>query len=245
MISVLSATEAYDAIAGGAEMLDVKNPKEGSLGAQSPGIIREITELGSGKIEVSVAIGDMPNLPGTAALAALGAAACGADYIKVGIYGPQTESDASALLHKVKQAVNEYPVSIIAAGYADFDRAGTLNPDCLPRIATSTGIQGILLDTCVKDGKTLFDFLDPQQLRDMAESAHADGLIFGLSGSLCEKDLETLHTVGADIVGLRTAVCLNNQRNGPLQADRIRSFLQNRNFFSQPATATTPNLEPA
>ena len=86
MISVLSVNEARDALLGGAEIVDVKNPAEGSLGAQSPEIIREITHLCSGKIEVSATIGDMPYIPGTVALAALGAATCGADYIKIGMF---------------------------------------------------------------------------------------------------------------------------------------------------------------
>ena len=33
MISVVSAAEAREALAGGAEILDIKNPGEGSLGA--------------------------------------------------------------------------------------------------------------------------------------------------------------------------------------------------------------------
>lgn len=232
MISVLSADEARDALLGGAEILDIKNPEEGSLGAQSPEVIREITHLCSGKIEVSAAIGDVPNLPGTAALAALGAADCGADYIKIGIYGPRTELEARTLLYKTRQAVKEYPVSIIAAGYADFERTGTLNPDCLPHVAASAGIQGILLDTYIKDGKSLFDFLDLQQLRLMAEQTHTYGMTFGLAGALNEKDLEPVYAIGADIVGLRTAVCLNKERNGPLRMEHIRRLLQIKNALT-------------
>ena len=77
MISVVSAEEARAALQAKADLLDVKNPAEGSLGAQFPGIIKEITKMASGRAQVSAAIGDMPNLPGTASLAALGAAACG------------------------------------------------------------------------------------------------------------------------------------------------------------------------
>ena len=77
MVSVLSAEEAHEAIEGGAEILDIKNPAEGSLGAQPPQVIREVKKFGAGRVEISAAIGDMPNLPGTAALAALGAASCG------------------------------------------------------------------------------------------------------------------------------------------------------------------------
>lgn len=232
MISVISAAEAKDAIAGGAEILDVKNPEEGSLGAQPPKTVREIVDLGSWKVKVSVAVGDMPNLPGTAALAALGAAVCGADYIKVGMMGPHIASEGEALLNEVQQAVSGHTTSIIAAGYADFSRVNALNPDCLPDIAASAGAGGILLDTAVKDGKTLFDFLNPGQLSVLAERTHKNGLIFGLAGALGERDLKTVHAIGADIVGLRTAVCLDNRRSGPLEAARIQKLLRDGDLFS-------------
>lgn len=231
MISVVSATEAREAISGGAEILDIKNPAEGSLGAQFPRIIQEIKQISSGAVAVSAAIGDMPNLPGTAALAALGAATCGADYIKVGLYGPHSEKEAVTLLQEVRLAVARYSTAVIAAGYVDFQRAGTLNPDCLPRLAASAGVNGCLLDTAIKDGRNLFDFLNPQELRLLANQAHDFGLLFGLAGALYEKDLPLARDIGADVVGLRTAVCRNNQRNGPLEATRVQR-LHRFNFHS-------------
>jgi uncharacterized protein (UPF0264 family) len=228
MISVVSAAEAREAMMGGAEILDVKNPMEGSLGAQPPRVIREIKNLSSGRVEVSAAIGDMPNLPGTAALAALGAAACGADYVKVGLHGPRSEAEALILLREVRQAVREFTTSVIAAGYADFQRAGALDPACLPRLAAAAGVKGCLLDTAIKDGRTLFDFLSPQALRLLAEQAHASGLLFGLAGALREQDLPLVRDLGADVVGLRTAACRDNQRSGPLEAARVRQLCQVR-----------------
>ncbi len=227
MISVLSAAEALDAISGGAAILDIKNPAEGSLGAQPPQVIREIRKISAGRISVSAAIGDMPNLPGTAALAALGAASCGVDYIKVGLHGPANESEALVLLKEIRQAVREYPVSVIAAGYADHARCGALDPACLPRAAAISGIQGILLDTAIKDNQRLLDYLNPKQLRSMADQIHTAGMLFGIAGALTEKDLPLARNLGADIIGLRTAVCRNNQRNGPLEAERIRRLLRN------------------
>ena len=140
MISVTSEEEAREALLGEAEILDVKNPAEGSLGAQSPEVIRNIKTLSTGSVEVSAAIGDMPNLPGTAALAALGATSCGVDYVKVGLYGTRSEAEAESLLCEVQKAVRSFDASVIAAAYADYQRAGTLNPECLPRLAASAGV---------------------------------------------------------------------------------------------------------
>ena len=224
MISVVSAAEAREALEGGAEILDVKNPAEGSLGAQSPRVIREIRELASGCVEVSAAIGDMPNLPGTAALAALGAAACGADYIKIGLRGPRTAPEAIALLSEVQQAVAGFRTSVIAAAYADFQRAGTIDPARLPAVAAEAGLRGCLLDTAVKDGQSLFAFMSPSRLRSFVEQAHAAGLLVGLAGALREADLCLVRDIGADIVGCRSAVCLNHRRNEPLDAARVRQL---------------------
>jgi uncharacterized protein (UPF0264 family) len=184
-------------------------------------VIQEITKLACGQLEVSAAIGDMPNLPGTAALAALGAAYCGANYVKVGLKGPRSEAEAIALLRQVRGAVQDFPTTVIAGLYADYERADTLNPRSLPDIAAQAGIHGCLLDTAVKDGRSLFEFIDAQSLSQLVEQAHARGLLIGLAGALHEKDLYPMKALGADIVGMRTAACRDNKRCGPLEASRV------------------------
>ncbi len=104
LVSVVDAAEARAAAAAGADIVDVKNPAEGSLGAPSPSVIADIREAVPAAIPVSAAIGDMPNLPGTAALAALGAAHSGASFVKVGLWGTSTQDEAVALLRTVREA---------------------------------------------------------------------------------------------------------------------------------------------
>jgi uncharacterized protein (UPF0264 family) len=239
MISVVSPAEALEAMRGGADILDVKNPAEGSLGAQFPAVIREIRQIASGKVQVGAAIGDMPNLPGTASLAALGAAVCGVDYVKVGLYGLQSEADALKMLEETQKSVREYSSFVVAAGYADFRRAGTLNPKCLPRVAAAVGVRACLLDTAIKDKHSLFDFLKPQQLRLLCRQAHESGLLFGLAGALKEEHLPMVHDLGADIVGLRTAVCRYRRRNGPLEASRVQQLRRKCDLFSQASLVLT------
>ncbi len=223
LISVVNADEAGEAIAGGADILDVKNPAEGSLGAQTPRVIQQVRASAPGPMKVSVAIGDMPNLPGTASLAALGAAVCGVDYVKVGLWGPRTEAEAGFLLEEIRRAVSAFPtVAVIAAGYADAARAGTLDPRLLPRIAGTAGVAGCLLDTAIKDGRGLFDFLAPETLRSLAEEAHAAGLLFALAGALREQDLPLVRDLGADVAGVRSAACRDGRRAGPLDPERVR-----------------------
>jgi uncharacterized protein (UPF0264 family) len=223
MVSVICPEEVPAAIAGGADILDVKNPAEGSLGAASAHILRKVRAVTPYSVQVSAAIGDMPNLPGTASLAALGAASCGVDFVKVGLYGPKSEDEAIYLLSAVRQAVGDFPsVKVIAAGYADAQRCGTLEPGLLPGIARKVGVAGCLLDTHIKDGHNLFDFLTPAALRSLADDAHAGGLLFAVAGALQAEHLWLAQEAGADIVGVRTAACRDNQRNGPLDVEKIQ-----------------------
>ncbi|GAH11455.1 unnamed protein product, partial [marine sediment metagenome] len=85
------------------DYIDCKNPSEGSLGANFPWIIKQMKSLiqFSGSQLLSATIGDFPNLPGTASLAALGAAVAGADIIKIGLKGPTTENECIFLMNKV------------------------------------------------------------------------------------------------------------------------------------------------
>jgi uncharacterized protein (UPF0264 family) len=228
LVSVASDDEARIAIASSHDViLDVKNPLEGSLGAQFPHILRQIRASAPKPQKVSAAIGDMPNLPGTASLAALGAATCDVDYIKVGLWGPKTEADAIFLLQQVRQAVYAFPgVAVIAASYADAHRANTLDPCLLPHIAQSAGMTGCLIDTAIKDGHGLFDFLTPNVLRALADEAHAFGLLFALAGALQERDLLRVRDLGADVAGVRTAACRDHRRTGPLDAERVRRLCE-------------------
>ena len=107
LVSVVAPDEVAAAIAGGADIVDVKNPAEGSLGAPSPALLRAVRAQVTLPVQVSVALGDAPHLPGTLALAAAGAAACGADYLKVGLFGSSSPEQALELLTAVRRAAAE------------------------------------------------------------------------------------------------------------------------------------------
>ena len=63
LVSVAGEIETAAAVEGGADIIDVKNPKEGALGANFPHVIRNVRKATPQSIPVSAAIGDVPNLP--------------------------------------------------------------------------------------------------------------------------------------------------------------------------------------
>jgi len=230
LVSVVDKTEALDSIKGGADILDVKNPKEGSLGANFPRVIRQIKEVMPKNLELSATIGDLPNLPGTASLAALGAAVSGVDYVKVGLFGVKTSDEATTLMTEVVKAVNEYDNSLktIASGYADFRSVGCVSPLELPMVAHKAEADGILVDVNLKNGKkNLFSFLTDEQLKEFVSQAHNNNLLAALAGSLDTQDIQRVHNLGADIIGVRGAVCAKKDRlAGKIEPEKVLTFAE-------------------
>jgi (5-formylfuran-3-yl)methyl phosphate synthase len=221
LVSVVDADEARIAAAAGADIVDVKNPAEGSLGAPAPAVIAAVRAAVPAELPVSAAIGDMPNLPGTAALAALGAAGSGAAFVKAGLWGVSTEVDAIALLRAIREAVPD--ATVVAAAYADARRVAhsPLAPELLPRVASAAGVGVCLLDTAIKDGRGLLEWLSPDALASFVADAHDAGLEVALAGALRAEDLPIVHATGADIAGVRSAACTNATRSGPLDPNRV------------------------
>jgi uncharacterized protein (UPF0264 family) len=222
LVSVTDADEARVAVEAGVDIVDVKNPAEGSLGAPGPGVIRRVREVVPPERPVSAAIGDLPNLPGTAALAALGAARSGAAYVKVGLWGTSATDEAVAVLRAVRDAIDG-GAAVIAAAYADAERVPgrPLPPRDVVEAARRAGAGGCLLDTAVKDGRGLLEWLTPEALAALVEEAHAAGLEMALAGALRAEDLCVVQSIGADIAGVRSAACRDGRRTAPLHAERI------------------------
>jgi len=215
LISPINTEEAHEAIEGGADIIDVKNPKEGSLGANFPWVIKSIREMTPEDMLVSATVGDVPYKPGTVSLAALGAAVSGADYIKVGLYGTKNYDEALEVMKNVVKTVNEYSADaiVVASGYADAHRIGALDPMEIPKVAADAGADLAMVDTAVKDGKTLFDFMNEEKIARFNNEIHIYGLKSALAGSVKKEQLRTLYNLGTDVVGIRGAACVGGDRN--------------------------------
>jgi uncharacterized protein (UPF0264 family) len=229
LISPTDEKEALEAIAGGADIIDVKNPKEGALGANFPWVIRRIREITPKNVEVSCTLGDVPNLPGAISLAALGAATTGVNYIKAGLYGLKTKEDALYLMQNVTRAVKDCnsSIKVVTTGYADAKRIGSVDPLLIPAIAHKAKADIAMIDTAVKDGKNLFAFLTNHQLKSFVNAAHDHGLKAALAGSLKKEDLPAVYALGADIVGVRGAACTHGNRvDGRITRETVRDLVE-------------------
>jgi uncharacterized protein (UPF0264 family) len=223
LVSVVSGDEARAAAGAGADIIDVKDPREGALGAPSPRTLEQVVAAIQGAAPVSVALGDLPDLPHTAALAARGAVACGADYVKLGLRGTPELDRAVAIVTAVRDAVPA-TTAVIAASYADGPAAHppTLDTALLPELVRLTGIAGALVDTLVKDGRGLYASLTPEAVTGLAQRTRAAGGSFGVAGQL---RFGELRRVPANIVGVRSAVCRGGDRDAALDPELVAAAL--------------------
>ena len=228
LISPLSLKEAHIVVAGGCDILDIKNVKEGSLGAQPPWVIQEIVNAFKGDgIVCSATLGDLPQKPGTASLAAYGAALCGVNYVKAGLYGARTYDDALVMMQHIQRAVRlvNQDILVVASGYADYRRFDGVSSDEVIAAARDSNCDVVMLDTAIKDGQTLFDNLTTGEIRNFVDSGHLAGLHVALAGSVTEADIEVLASIGPDIIGVRGAVCDSNDRTRSITVERVKAFM--------------------
>ena len=228
LVSVASAAEASAALAGGADIVDAKNPRAGALGAVSLDTLTEIQLAVGGARPVTAAMG---NASDEAAVEQLSFefAASGTSLVKVGFSGICSATHLSALIaaaHRGADAGSRGHCGVVAVGYAD-DPA-SVTAAALVAIAARAGARGILLDTANKSGPGLPALIDADALVPFVARAHDHGLFVALAGKLTADDLVFMRDAGADVAGVRGAAC-EGGRNGRVSADRVRQLLATLN----------------
>jgi len=225
LVSVTDAAEATAALGGGADVIDAKDPHQGSLGAVPVRALREIrTTVGEAR-PVTAAIGDASDEIAVERTAHEFAAA-GATLLKVGFAGIDSGSRVSALLSAAMRgaaSATEGLAGVVAVGYADADPEASVPFPRLVEIAASTKAWGVLLDTVDKSGPGLSQLVRVSEVTRWVDAAHHAGMVVALAGRLTADDLQFVRDTGADIAGVRGAAC-DNGRTGSISLDKVRSL---------------------
>ncbi|MCH7526691.1 MAG: (5-formylfuran-3-yl)methyl phosphate synthase [Planctomycetes bacterium] len=229
LISPESVEEALSLIDCNMDILDVKNTKEGSLGAQFPWNTMKIVEMtGPRGIRTSATLGDLPFKPGTASLAAYGVAKTGVGYIKAGLHGMNTYQEACEMMVAIRRAVRMVSDTavVVASGYADWRRFGGLSTDDLVKAAHDTKCDLVMVDTAIKDGKNLFDNMTVQELKDFVRKARNAGMQVALAGSIKAEHADVLFDIDPDVIGVRGAVCEGKDRTSRISPEKTNRFVE-------------------
>jgi len=154
LASVRDAREALLALSLGADIIDLKEPAAGALGAVPPEEqLRVLAALGSRRPQVSATVGDLPLEAGASLAAAIAAtAARGVDIVKFGVFGGGAA--AMAALDALDRHLQDAAVSVLLVPVLLADRLRDARE--LERLAVRAlglhGVAGVMLDTAGKVG---------------------------------------------------------------------------------------------
>jgi uncharacterized protein (UPF0264 family) len=207
LASVRDEAEADIALQAGADIIDLKDPARGALGALDGDAARRIVGRVAGRVPTSATIGDLPMHSATIRAAIAERASCGVDYVKFGLFAG---GDPLACLAELRPVARNVPLIVVlfADALPAFDAVGA---------AADMGAAGILLDTADKRSRGLTAHLDTGAIAAFIANAKRKGLTVGLAGSLTAADVPKLLALAPDLIGFRGALCHGN-RNGSLDA---------------------------
>ncbi|MBS9478867.1 (5-formylfuran-3-yl)methyl phosphate synthase [Ancylobacter radicis] len=201
LASVADLHEMELARQGGADIVDLKQPAYGALGAWSSPALTAAVMLwdswGPARPALSATVGDQPMVPALLLSAAERIATTGVPLVKVGLFASE---HVGACIEALAPLATRR--RLIAVLFAD------QNPDFgLLAPLGAAGFAGAMIDTADKAGGPLTRHLDPLTLSQFTAEARRHGLMTGLAGSLTLDDIGPLAGAGADYLGFRGALC--------------------------------------
>jgi (5-formylfuran-3-yl)methyl phosphate synthase len=230
IISVRTSAEAEVAIAGGATLLDVKEPRAGSLGRASDQTIESVLECAAGRLPVSAAMGELlltPQMPPLLASRHQAGRVRGLAYVKWGLSGCRVKDWRKAMKtirREVEQQQFSYKPVVVA--YADWERADSPRPSLACNFACDQQFAALLIDTWGKDGTTLLDWIFPDELSGIAAQCRSAGVKLALAGSLGLKEISELCVLQPDWFAVRGAVCRQGERGGTIDRLAVRRIAE-------------------
>ncbi len=205
LASVATLAEASLALRLGADILDLKDPAAGALGAWPTASLREAVRLVAGRVPVSATVGDLPMEPEPLQAAAQATAATRVDIVKLGFFGQNGHRAVLDGLAPLARAGTRLVAVLMADQEPDFG---------LTPLLARAGFFGVMLDTADKRAGGLLRHLDPAQLAAFVAEARAHGLVSGLAGSLRVADIAALGRLQPDYLGFRGALCGGDRTAG-------------------------------
>jgi len=223
LVSVRSALEAEAALVGGADIIDVKEPALGSLGRASDQTIIEVLDRVPGPFPVSAAMGELVD-------AHFGFRDPRLTFVKWGLanYGRlRTETWQSRLEREISLTGN--PQTVIVA-YADWQCAQAPPIDAVVAFACQKPGNVLLIDThCKETGTlkkdsrpTLLDWLSREEIGALCAQCRTAQVRVALAGSLGITEILQLRSANPDWFAVRGAVCEENNRQGTIDAKKVR-----------------------
>jgi len=216
LVSVRSIEEADEALAGGAQVIDVKEPSAGPLGKAPDSVCRAILWLVAGRRPVSAAMGEMVD-------AELPSAACRLQFVKWGLanWAPCKRRRANAVELSAALSLRHPHCTPVFVAYADHAAANSPPVKEVAQWCIRERMPVLMIDTFSKTGKTLLDWLSLEQLSSIARRCGAGGVRLALAGSLDAYEINALKSLLVEWIGVRGAACRGGKRGSKIDRRRV------------------------
>lgn len=222
LASVQSLAEAQMLLPTLPDILDMKNPAQGALGAMQLADIKAVVDLVDNRCVTSATIGDLEMKPGLIAERILAVANTGVDYVKIGVF---PDKNLNECIGRLALTLSNNPIKVIAVLFADnYPEQEVI--DALHH----AGFVGIMVDTAFKNGKTLVDHWSREQLDNFVKQVKQHDLLCGLAGSLKIEHIAKLKKTNTDYLGFRSALCEKADRNSTLSLELAREVSRQFNL---------------
>lgn len=228
LVSVRQVGEAAAAIAGGAAIIDVKDPARGPLGRADAAVAAAVVGAVAGRAPVTLACDELAagvdsildHLADVLRLLPAGVAP------PVGIKAGPAGLSQAAWRDAFARLARRLPRGIepVAVAYADSEAAAAPRAEGLLVEAAGLGATTMLIDTFDKQGPGLFEAVGRGTVADWIALAAERGVTLALAGRLTGEDVATGFALGADICGVRTAAC-DGGRLGSVDAPLVRRLV--------------------
>jgi uncharacterized protein (UPF0264 family) len=216
LASVNSLGEAALVLDLQADIIDLKQPEQGALGALETRLVRQIVAAIDRRRPVSATVGDLPMEPDVIFEAVQAMAETGVDYIKIGFF---PGGDWLGTVDKLSALTGQH--ALIAVLFAD------TQPDLsIITYLRNAGFKGAMLDTMDKQKGSLMQVMDETVIGQFVEQTKTCQLLCGLAGSLRLADIPGLMPYKADYLGFRGALCQQHNRIAQLDTEAITKIRQ-------------------
>lgn len=240
LVSVRDLDEARIALEAGVDLIDVKEPRRGSLGAAAAEIWQSVVRFVAGRRPVSVALGELAEGIDPERLRY----AAGASFAKIGLAGMRSEPDWP---RRWKAALASLPAGTrpVAVAYADWPAAGAPAPEEVLAAGAELGCPYLLVDTYDKSRGNLLAHLSANELHELSVRARAvqngaANVELVLAGSLDQRAIAELLPLAPAYIAVRGAVC-RGDRTGKIDARQIEPI---RQILAAPAVVASPSPQP-
>lgn len=212
LASVRNLTEARLALAANADIIDLKEPSAGSLGALDTATIEQVVKAIASRSPVSATIGDFPMEPDVIFNKVFSTARTGVDYIKIGLF---QDVNTENVVTKLTPISARY--KLIAVLFAD----RLIDSSYLKKLKKA-GFIGVMLDTFDKEKGSLTRIMPISVISNFVNGVKNQNMLCGLAGSLSVADISDLLPLQPDYLGFRGALCDHHQRTGQLNGQAIQ-----------------------